>query len=110
MIELPLVQSYRAQGLCVLPATVAKKRPAIGSWKTYQANLPTDMEVSAWFSNSHDACCLICGRVSGNLEVIDFDGGGALYDSWQEIVHREAPDLLDRLVIERTPSGGLHVA
>lgn len=110
MITTVIAQSYREQGLCVLPAIVAHKRPAIGSWKPYQATLPTRSEIDAWFATPHDGCCFICGAVSGNLEIIDFDGKGALYPAWRDVVVREAAGLLDRLVIERTPSGGLHVA
>ncbi len=101
--------AYRAVGLCVLPARVADKRPAVNGWKEFQSRLPTTVEVDAWFANPHDACCLICGAVSGNLELLDFDGAGVLYPAWLEFVHAESPELLDRLVIERSPSGGCHV-
>ena len=38
--------------------------------------------------------------------VLDFDAGGELYESWRAKV---APDLLQYLVVEKTPSGGFHV-
>ncbi|MBI5939836.1 MAG: bifunctional DNA primase/polymerase [Caulobacterales bacterium] len=101
--------AYRAAGLCVLPARAADKRPSVSGWKEFQSRLPTAVEVEAWFANSHDACCLICGAVSGNLELLDFDGAGELYPAWQDAVRAEAPELLDRVVIERSPSGGCHV-
>lgn len=99
--------AYLEAGLCVLPARLTEKRPAVSSWKQYQARLPTEVEVRAWFSNGH-ALCVLTGTVSGNLEMIDFDGGGALFDRWAELVRAEAPGLLERLVIERSQSGGLH--
>ena len=98
--------SYLASGLCVLPATREKKRPSIRSWKQYQTRLPTEQEVAAWFQNRHDALCLICGRVSGNLECLDFDSQGAAFPSFQVLV---PPELGMRLVCERSPSGGCHV-
>lgn len=101
--------AYQAGGLCVLPASKADKRPAIGSWKTYQQRLPTSDEVAAWFANPHSACCLVCGAVSGHLELIDFDCAGEAFASWSELVQVEAPGLLDRLVVETSPSGGWHV-
>jgi hypothetical protein len=92
-----------------LPARYPQKRPAVTAWKEYQTRLPTPDEVSAWFANPHDACCLICGAVSGNLELIDFDCAGEAFDAWSKLVTAEAPGLLDRLVVETSPSGGWHV-
>lgn len=102
-------RAYQNAGLCVLPARMPEKRPAIGSWKDYQARLPTAVEVDAWFANAHAACCLICGAVSGNLELIDFDCAGEAFSAWSTLVTTEAPGLLDRLVVEISPSGGWHV-
>ncbi len=98
---------YLRAGLSVLPAKRAKKFPSIGSWKTYRDRLPTEIEVETWFSNSHDALCLVCGKVSGNLEILDFDHQGELFPVWKD---RIDPKLFARLVVEKTPSGGYHVA
>ncbi len=97
---------YLQHGLSVLPAKRADKRPCIGSWKQYQQRLPTQTELDAWFSNPQDGICIITGRISGNLEIIDFDNGGELFDAWYQLV---PADLRNRLVIEQTPSGGWHV-
>jgi len=102
--------AFRGAGLSVLPAITAQKRPAVPEWKSYQQRLPTAAEVKAWFSNGHSGLCLVCGRVSGNLEMIDFDAGGEFFALWCEAVGQAAPTLLERLAIERTPSGGRHVA
>ena len=92
------IERIRAAGLSCLPARKAKKRPAIGGWKTWQSRLPTAVETRVWFSNPHDAVCIVAGGVSGNLECIDFDNHGELfavlwffvrhwgkghYDAWQ---------------------------
>src|ERR1051325_6382399 len=100
---------YQRAGLSVLPARLAEKRPALPGWKEYQSRLPTEAEVTAWFANAHDALCLVTGAISGNLELIDFDNGGELFDRWAQLVETEAPGLLARLVIERSQSGGRHV-
>ena len=97
---------YLQNGLSVLPAKRADKRPCIGSWKQYQQRLPTQTELEAWFSNPQDGICIITGHVSGNLEIIDFDNGGELFDAWYQLI---PADLRNRLVIEQTPSGGWHV-
>jgi hypothetical protein len=100
-------QQYHAVGLSVLPARRLEKRPAIPSWKEFQKHLPTANHVAAWFANAHDALCVICGQVSGNLEVLDFDNQGELFDAWLDAIPQV---ICDRLVVEQTPSGGYHVA
>ena len=97
---------YLAAGLCALPAIRAEKRPVVGQWKRYRKRLPTEAELSAWFDNGPDAVCIVCGVVSGNAEMIDFDAGGELFDAW---ARRIPADLLARLVIETTQRGGRHV-
>ena len=98
--------AYLAAGLSCLPAAKSRKHPAIGSWKNWQSRLPTEVEVRAWFSNQHDAICVVSGKVSGNLECMDFDQHGELFDAWMQKVDTA---LLATLVIEQTPSGGYHV-
>lgn len=105
-VPIELAESYRKAGLAALPAAKAKKRPSIGGWKTWSKRLPTEMEIAAWFANNQDGICIVAGAVSGNLECIDFDAHGELYPAWKEQV---APEVFARLVVERTPSGGLHV-
>lgn len=105
-VPIELAESYRKAGLAALPAAKAKKRPSIGGWKTWSKRLPTEMEIAAWFANNQDGICIVAGAVSGNLECIDFDAHGELYPAWKEEV---APEVFARLVVERTPSGGLHV-
>ena len=104
--------AYLGAGLSVLPARRSgdEKRVALRSWKPYQGRLPTPDEVQAWFSNSHQALCLVCGGVSANLEMLDFDLGAEAFEPWCRLVREAAPGLLERLVIETTPSGGRHVA
>jgi len=112
-------RAFVKAGLCVLPAVRRgdTKRPAVASWKRYQDRLPSNDEVGSWFGDASEgdgrAVCIVCGAVSGHLEMIDFDnwdGGGAeAFAAWREAVDAQAPGLVDRLVIETTPSGGRHV-
>ncbi len=106
MSLLEIAQSYIAAGLCALPANRSQKRPTVGAWKPYQKRLPTGSELATWFANRPDAVCILCGQVSGNLEMIDFDYGGELLDAWSASI---PADLLKRLVIESSQSGGWHV-
>jgi hypothetical protein len=109
MSILDAAQAYLSAGLCVLAATRAEKRPAVGPWKQYQTRRPTPAELSAWFvapRSTADAICILCGVASHNLEIIDFDAGGELFNVWWQRIPAE---LRERLVVERTPSGGWHV-
>ena len=95
-------------GLCVLPARTDSKRPALVGWKEFQNRLPDEAEIDTWFADAA-AMCVVAGAVSGNLEMLDFDAGGTAFGAWADLVRSESPDLFDRLVIERSPSGGQHV-
>lgn len=97
---------YLAAELCTLPAKRAEKRPTVGQWKRFRGRLPMAAELSAWFANGPDAVCIVCGAVSGNAEMIDFDAGGELFEAWSG---RIAPELMARLAVETTQRGGRHV-
>ncbi|MCL1999910.1 MAG: AAA family ATPase [Planctomycetes bacterium] len=97
--------AYHRVGLCVLPTVAGEKRPA-GLWKTYEDTRP-DEEATAKMFQGAPGICIVCGPVSGNTECIDFDEGGAAFPDWSAVIPKE---LFDRLVIERSPSGGVHVA
>ena len=106
MITVETAMAYLAAGLSVLPAIRAEKRPSVGAWKTWAGRLPSEYEVKAWFGNHPDGVCIVAGSVSGNLECMDFDNHGELYEGWKAKVD---PGLFSRLVVETTPSGGYHV-
>ena len=106
-ILLRAAMQYREAGLCALPAKRSEKRPAVATWKSFQSRLPQASELNAWFSNGCDAICLVAGAVSGNLELIDFDRGGELFEAWSRKI---PPDLLAKLVIETSQSHGHHIA
>ncbi len=100
-------------GLCVLPAAQTKA-PGVPSWKQYQTQLPVADELDEWFSaRSVHGFGIICGAISGGLEVVDVDAkndpAGTLNERVKAAVQRFTPGLWERLVIERTPSGGLHL-
>jgi len=93
-------QKFIELGLCALPANCEQKRPTV-SWKDYQSALP----VNIWTAGA-TAVCIVAGKVSGNLEVIDFDCGGLLFEPWQDLIDDE---LFSRLVVEQSQRKGIHV-
>lgn len=100
---------YLNAGLSVLPAKCSEKRPSLVSWKPYQTRRPTLTEIDAWFSHPPDGLCIVAGAVSGNLEMMDFDCQAELFEKWKSLVAQAAPEILSRLVIESSQSGGCHV-
>ena len=95
--------SYAHAGLSVIPTT-ADKRPAC-AWKTFTERIMSDRELEANFARA-EGLGIVCGKVSGNLELLDFDDGGSAFEPWFCAI----PEYLaKRLVVEQSPSGGKHV-
>ena len=96
-------KAYASAGLSVIP-TATDKRPAC-AWKTFTERQMSAREIEAHFRRA-DGIGIICGKVSGNLELLDFDDAGSQFAPW----YSKLPSYLrDRLVVERSPSGGRHV-
>ncbi|MCW3059910.1 MAG: primase, partial [Capsulimonas sp.] len=108
---LMLATRYAAAGLSVIPIrTDGSKAPATGSWDEYQRAPAGARRLGEWFG-THGArgIAIVCGAVSGRLEVLDFDEPKA-WDEWRELC--EAHGLIgvvERLVWVETPSGGRHL-
>ncbi len=67
---------YRKRGLSVLPLN--GKRPTIESWSAFQKKAATENQIRQWHKNGLlQNLGIICGAVSNNLVVLDFDGLGA---------------------------------
>ena len=87
---------YRDLGLSVIPLKYGDKRPII-EWKEYQERIPSEDEVKEWFSKDKVNIAIVCGRVSGNLVVLDFDDMDT-FKEWYERVDKEHPDLRDLIL------------
>ena len=99
---------YRKSGISVLP-TGKDKIPLI-SWKSRQSLIPTEESVRIDFSKPGMCVALVTGKVSGNLEILDFDFNGEFFENWQELVENESQGLILRLVKQKTQNGGYHIA
>jgi hypothetical protein len=107
---LPGVRRLAEAGLSVIPIKVnGSKAPSVSSWKQFENRLPTESELRKWFGGDKPpGIALICGKVSGNLEILDFDAP-ELMAEWRALVEEAARGLLDRLPQVQTPAPGLHV-
>ena len=103
-------------GLCVIRGrTDGSKRP-LGAWKEFQAQRPSRQDVIDAFADNHPALMVVCGVVSGGLEMLELEGR-AVADGLDDRIDARARelgviDILERVVLgycERTPSNGLHL-
>lgn len=119
MISVPQAASlWNDAGVSTIPILAnGTKRPAI-RWADYQARIPELGEISRWWGNGHDyGIAVICGAVSGNLEMTELEGSVALNSDLmvaldQEFFNRNLTWLWDGLretYSEWTPSGGIHL-
>lgn len=108
---LSAAKAFVKKGISVV-ATDANKR-SIPQWKKYQEQLPTIEELEEQFkSDKAVGLGLICGKISGNLEVIDIDTKydlvGTLYENFCSEIISASQKLFDKLMIVETKSGGKH--
>jgi hypothetical protein len=90
-----------------IPGPDGKPRP---SWEPFKERQPSQQEIGRWYGNGvQRGIALVCGKISGSLEVLDFDRPG-IYEQWRDVVVAAgAGDLEQRLPLEATPKGGRHV-
>jgi P4 family phage/plasmid primase-like protien len=95
--------------------TDGTKRPD-GEWKTYQHTPATRDQVTAWFGGGHPGLGLVCGAVSGNLELLEIEGravaDGTAHRYLCALDDHGLGDLRTRLLtgyIGKSPSGGMHL-
>jgi putative DNA primase/helicase len=114
-----VARDYVTAGLSVIPIQAnGSKAPAWdllprgpdgkATWKPYQAEFPLADELDDWFEDGHNGIAIICGAISGGLEVIDFEEV-AVFEQWRERVEAEAPGLVQRMPVFQTPRPGRHV-
>ena len=96
------------KGINIIPLKL-DKTPNIKAWSVYQKEMFTLTDDVKKFKNVG----VICGSVSGSLEVIDidlkYDLKGDLYERYQELVSFFDPELFGKLVICKTINDGLHL-
>lgn len=114
---------YVAAGLSCIPVTLPSKGPFSSllphgkhgpTWEPYMTTIATDTMIRKWFERPGVALALVCGTVSGGLEILDFDNKGSpnaidLYSQWVALVEPIAPGLVNRLPLEKSLSGGYHI-
>ncbi|MEM7801935.1 MAG: bifunctional DNA primase/polymerase [Chloroflexota bacterium] len=85
-ILLDQARAYVRQGYSLIPTYYASQKPFFSAlpqnaqgkatWKVFKSRKPTEQELENWFAKRTEkdaGMAAVCGRVSGNLIVIDFD-------------------------------------
>ena len=105
-------KEYLRYKLSVIP-TKEDKTPT-RAWATYQKERLKEEEVDNIFSGANvKGLAIICGAISGGLEVIDvdtkYDITGSLWAELRTLIQDNLPELYSSLVIAQTKSGGYHI-
>ncbi len=105
---------YHSLGLSVVPMGSDKlprledKSEHLYPWKAHQQKL---IQPNINFDNAY-GIAIVTGKVSGNLELLDIDSKydltGTLFPELKVLIKDTAPGLLEKMVVESTPSGGFH--
>jgi hypothetical protein len=103
-------------GLTPIRARVdGSKRPYGHTWEEWQSQRPTVEQLTEWFGNGHQGIGLVCGDISGNLEMLELEGtavaGGVGFEVTRLAREAGIGELIERLrngYYERTPSDGVH--
>lgn len=119
----PIVEAARIWsdgGFSIVPIRAdGSKRPAI-EWKQFQDQRAASEMVDYWFTTlGHNfGIAVICGKVSGNLEMTELEGRATTFESLRDI-GRACEELGvystwqlltgEGGYLERSPSGGIHL-
>ena len=106
MTPLDYALAYLKAGYSVIPIKAdGSKAPDLPTWAEYQKRLATMEELRRWFADPNRGIGIVCGQISGNLEVIDFDDDAA-FAAFVSSVGLMAISSIPQV---KTPSGGRHL-
>ncbi len=99
------------RGLSIIPPREDGSKRPDGGWNLYQTRLPTRHEIDQWYSIPRTGIGIICGKVSGNLEMMEFED----HETYVAFLLAANDDGLSELInlisegyMEESPNGGRH--
>lgn len=105
-----------AVGLSVVPPREDGSKAPLGEWERYQQERPTEAQVRSWYAKGRTGVGVVCGQVSGGLEMFEFEGRAVVegvHERFRELCEAAGlGDVLDRIAkgyCELTPTGGYHL-
>jgi hypothetical protein len=98
---------YLSLGLSVIPVKPHDKTPLV-RWEEYQRRKPSENEIREWFTKNPEAdIAVVCGKVSGNLIVLDFDDK-AVFQKWLESLSDFFKNVVNHTWVVETEKG-IHI-
>jgi hypothetical protein len=97
---------YQKWGFSTIPIRYRDKKPTI-EWGEYQTRMPDNAELGDWFTDPETNIAIVCGAVSGNLVVLDFDAE-ELYEDFKKSWPGSRP-VEETTPVVKTGGGGHHV-
>jgi len=106
MNTLQQAQFWQKLGIATIPIRYKDKRPELKSWQEFQKRLPTNTELSRWFSGPFHNLGVVVGW--RNLIVVDFDSDTE-YARWQLWIARRSVYRWIRQTLQVKTARGVHV-
>jgi P4 family phage/plasmid primase-like protien len=109
--------AWHDAGYSVVPVATDGSKAVLVKWKQYQHTPADTAQLEKWFGNEHPGIGVVCGAVSGNLEMFEFEGravsAGINLRFRDALIHEhDAAELWQRIAdgyMELSPSDGLHL-
>jgi putative DNA primase/helicase len=104
------VKASRAAGISIHPPTEDGVKKPLGSWADHQREHASPDQVKRWYGPM-TGLGWICGAVSGNLEVLEFDCSETYHAYKAAAQSVGLGDLVERIeggYLESSPGGGFH--
>ncbi|HEX5119819.1 MAG TPA: phage/plasmid primase, P4 family [Pseudonocardiaceae bacterium] len=104
-------------GCSVVRVAVDGSKAPLGAWKTAQHDAADEDTIRAWFDTGHPGLGVVCGAVSGGLEMLEIEGRATQNDPTLTrfllaLAEHGLAEVRDRIFhgyLEQSPSGGLHL-
>lgn len=113
---LPAALAWCAAGASVVRAATDGTKAPLGQWKQAQHEPANADTIRAWFATGHPGLGLVCGAVSGNLEMLELEGravaDGTGTRFFTALDQHGLGDVKNRILAgytETSPSGGIHL-
>lgn len=107
--------ALHAAGCSVVSVRADGSKHPRGTWRVYMEQRADERQITRWFADGHPGVGIVCGAVSGNLEMLELEGRAIEEGILEQLIEIITPsgltDLWTRIStgwLERSPSGGLH--
>jgi hypothetical protein len=94
------IELYRRLDFSIIPLKARSKEPVI-KWSEFETRKATEEELKQWFSKEDVNVGIVCGSVSGNLAVLDFESR----EAFARFFEKTPDELADSTLVVKTARG-----